>query len=280
MKKFITMLLLLIILAAAVFLVGWIQFRIPAGHYGVYVTKTGGWHPKVLSPGMFAWSWEALLPTNFRLFSFTAEPRTEAITLTGSLPSSELYTSFAVGNPDFNYQAVYSITAAVRAESLPGVAESWKIETQEALDTWLAERLRTAGESLRSMILDGSVDADWLLAVLGGDPETTAKLASRIDAEVPELEIQAVTVGSIKVPDLGLYKAVKSKYLAFLDSTESALGRTLERDAQVRAQEELRMESLERYGQLITKYPKLIDFLAVENKSDAALLETLRKRSE
>lgn len=42
MKKFIMWLVLLLVLAGAVFFAGWIQFRVPAGQYGVYVTKTRG----------------------------------------------------------------------------------------------------------------------------------------------------------------------------------------------------------------------------------------------
>lgn len=280
MKKFITWMLVLIVLAGAVFAAGWIQFRVPAGQYGVYVTKTRGWHPEVLVPGRFAWSWEALIPSNFRLFRFTLEPRTETVTLSGTLPSSEVYAAFAVGSPDFSYEASYGIVASVRPEALPKAAESRKIESQEALDAWLSEGIRTAGESLRGLLLARASDPDWIAAVLRGDPGTSEDLAARIGAAVPDLEIRSVSVRSIRVPDLDLYEAVKAKYLGFLASADSALSRTLEREAQARAQTELRLESLERYGQLITKYPKLIDFLAVENRTDAALLEALGKRVE
>ncbi len=280
MKKFITWMILLIALAGAGFLAGWIQFRIPAGSYGVYVTKTRGWHSGILEPGRFAWTWEALIPTNLRLFRFTVEPRTEAVTFAGSLPSSGLYAGFAVGNPDFSYDVSYTITASVRPEALPGVAESRRIETQESLNAWLTERIRTAGEALRGLLLARSSDPDWIAAVLGGDPGAMKALSEDIAEGAPELEILSVAIRSLKVPDLDLYRAVKSRYLSFLESEESALNRILEKESQARAQVELRLESLERYGQLITKYPKLIDFLAVENRTDAALLEALGKRAE
>ena len=280
MKKFITWMILLIMLAGAGFAAGWIQFRIPAGSYGVYVTKTRGWRPLVLEPGRFSWTWEALIPTNLRLFRFTVEPRTEAVTFVGSLPSSDLYAGFAVGNPDFSYDITCTISASIRPEALPGVAESQKIETQESLDQWLVERIRTAGETLRGLLLSRSSDPAWISEVLRADPEAEETLVELVSAGAPELEIHSVAIRSLKVPDLDLYRAVKSKYLSFLESEESALSRILEKEAQARAQDELRLESLERYGQLITKYPKLIDFLAVENRTDAALLEALGKRAE
>lgn len=280
MKKFITWMILLITLAGAVFVVGWIQFRVPAGQYGVFVTKTRGWHSEVLVPGRFAWTWEALIPTNLRLFRFSLEPRTEKISLSGTLPSAETYAAFAAGTPDFSYEVSYDVTASIRPDSLPGIAESRRVETQDALDAWLSERIRTAGEALRGLLLARSSEPDWISAVLRGDPGTTADLTARIGSSVPELEIRSVEVFSVRVPDLDLYEAVKAEYLGFLEAEDSALTRTLEREAQARAQTELRLESLERYGQLITKYPKLIEFLAVENRTDAALLEALGRRTE
>lgn len=280
MKKFIAWMLVLIALAGIVFAAGWIQFRIPAGQYGVYVTKTRGWHPEVIVPGRFAWTWEALIPSNLKLFRFNLEPRTETVTLSGALPSSDVYAGFALGNPDFSYDISYDIVASIRPESLPGTAESRKIETQEALDAWMIEAVRTVGEVLRGQLLARSSDSDWISAILRADPIASSELTAQLGAAVPELEIRSMSLRSVRVPDLDLYKAVKNKYLGFLESTENSLSRTLEREAQARAQTELRLESLERYGQLITKYPKLIDFLAVENRTDSSLLEALKQHTE
>ena len=94
------------------------------------------------------------------------------------------------------------------------------------------------------------------------------------------MDVRSVSVRSIKVPDVDLYQDAKAKYRTFLANTNSSLNQALERESAARAETELRIESLERYGQLITKYPKLIDFLAVENKTDANLLEALGKRPE
>lgn len=280
MKKFITILLVLAVLAGAVFVAGWIQFRVPAGSYGVYVTKTGGWHSEVLVPGRMAWSWEALLPTNFRLLRFTVEPKTESIVLDGVLPSGEIYSSFAVGKPDFSYNISYALTAAVRPESLPAIAEAQKIDNQDALDAWLLTKLQTAGESLRNILLSRASDPDWISGVLAGDPKSVEELTGLLANAAPELDFRSVSVRSLRVPDVDLYRTVKKKYQAFLASETSSLGKTLEKEAQARAQSELRLEALDRYGQLITKYPKLIEFLAVENKTDAALLDALGKRVE
>ncbi|HSV56512.1 MAG TPA: hypothetical protein VLH39_05320 [Magnetospirillaceae bacterium] len=280
MKKFAVLFILITLMALGIFLAGWVQIRVPAGFFGVYVTKTRGWNAEVIHPGSFSWTWEALIPTNLRLLHFSLEPRTETVSLEGSLPSAEVYSDFAAGKPDFSYSVTFTITAAVKPEALPGIAESRGVDTQEALDSWLADRIRTTGETLRGLIATGGMDEAWMTALLRGDPEITSDLAARITQRVPELEILEVSALSLRIPDLELYNAVKAQYLAFLQSTGSALARTLEREAQTRAQTELRLESLERYGKLITKYPKLIDFLAVENRVDAALLEALGNRAE
>jgi len=280
MKKFFILLLLLIIIAGAVFFVGWVQFRIPAGSYGVYVTKMHGWNPDVLIPGRFAWTWESLIPSNLRLFRFTVEPKGETIKLEGVLPSGDIYSSFAVGKPDFSYNVTYTISASVRPESLPGIAESQKIESQESLDAWLESNIRSAGEALRGIVLARASEPDWISGLIAGDPTLSKDLAASVGAAVPDLNIKTVSIQSVKVPDLDLYQDAKAKYRAFLAATNTSLSQSLEKEASARAQNELRIESLERYGQLITKYPKLIEFLAVENKTDAALLEALGKRPE
>lgn len=280
MKKAFVLFVILIILAGGLFFAGWIQFRVPAGSYGVCVTKTHGWNHEVLVPGRFVWSWEALLPTNLRLFLFTADPRTEIIALEGVLPSGEIYSDFAVGKPDFSYKIEYSITARVLPEALPTIAQSGNIETQEALDAWLSDAIRKAGESLRGLALARASDAAWMSGVLAGDPKIAGELSKKLGEAVPELKVESVLVRRLKLPDLDLYENARGKYRAFLADSDSSLAQALAKEAQTRAQNELRIEALERYGQLITKYPKLIDFLAVENKTDAALLEALGKRAE
>ncbi len=280
MKKFIAILVVLMIAAGAAFFFGWVQFRVPAGSYGVYVTKTRGWNPEVLVPGRFAWTWEALIPSNLRLFLFSIDPKTEKVDLEGVLPSGEVYSGFAVGKPDFSYNLSYSITASVRPEALPSLSENRKIETQEALDAWLDAAIRRAGESLRGVVLARASEPEWISGLISGDRKLAEDLADRAAEAVPELEVREVSVRSVKVPDLDLYQDARAKYRSFLAASNASTGPALEREALIRAQTELRIESLERYGELITKYPKLIDFLAVENRTDASLLEALGKRSE
>ncbi|MCK7485483.1 MAG: hypothetical protein MZU97_07900 [Bacillus subtilis] len=278
MKKFITWMILLIALAGAGFLAGWIQFRIPAGSYGVYVTKTRGWHSGILEPGRFAWTWEALIPTNLRLFRFTVEPRTEAVTFAGSLPSSGLYAGFAVGNPGFLLRRILH-DCRLGPPGGPSRRRGIPENRNPGVPGRVADRgSGPRGKPSEDCLLARSSDPDWIAAVLGGDPGAMKALSEDIAEGAPELEILSVAIRSLKVPDLDLYGAVRSRYLSFLESEESALNRILEKESQARAQVELRLESLERYGQLITKYPKLIDFLAVENRTDAALLEALGKR--
>ena len=70
MKKFFLSLFIIILFAGAVFFIGWGQFAVPAGSYGVMVSKTSGISEKTIVPGEFCWFWERLLPTNVSMRTF------------------------------------------------------------------------------------------------------------------------------------------------------------------------------------------------------------------
>ncbi len=74
MKKNRLAVLLLLVCSATVFFIGWIQFSVPAGKYGVLVSKTGGVDPDPVLPARFRWQWERLIPTNTELFVFDLVP--------------------------------------------------------------------------------------------------------------------------------------------------------------------------------------------------------------
>ena len=146
MKKFIAFFIILLAAAGAVFYFGWIQFAVPADKYGIMVSKTGGVYPHVIQRGTFAWRPERLLPTNARLFLFPAEPVQTTQIIEGELPSARLYSEWmkivaADSNKeksaDFSYSAAFTITAAVRAESLAALYVRGAITDQDSLDAFL-----------------------------------------------------------------------------------------------------------------------------------------------
>ena len=60
MKRLLVALFVLVVIAAAVFFFGWVQFQIPPDAHGVIFTKTNGWEEEVVDPGTFVWRWQSL----------------------------------------------------------------------------------------------------------------------------------------------------------------------------------------------------------------------------
>ena len=89
MKKFFLSLFIIILFAGAVFFIGWGQFAVPAGSYGVMVSKTSGISEKTIVPGEFCWFWERLLPTNVSMRTFSMIPVTKETTI--STDSETIY---------------------------------------------------------------------------------------------------------------------------------------------------------------------------------------------
>ena len=130
--------LLLLGAAGAIFVAGWIQILLPPATYGVLFSKTGGFDPRVMAPGVFVWRWERVIPNNVTLFLFEVQPHTIETRLSGELPSAEAVASMlpgTAGAADFRYQATVSVTFAVRPEALPELVSGAGL-TPEDLNHW------------------------------------------------------------------------------------------------------------------------------------------------
>jgi hypothetical protein len=80
----------------------------------------------------------------------------------------------------------------------------------------------------------------------------------------PELSVSSLSVVSAKVPDLALYESARSLYLGYMENYRASVEPALTRASSQAAEEQVRMEILRRYGDLLERYPDLIDYLAIE----------------
>lgn len=89
MKKALASLIILILFGGVVFYLGWVQFDVPIGNYGLMLSKTSGVYPELIQSGTFLWRWERLLPTNTQLRIFSLDPVSQTDTFNSSLPSAQ-----------------------------------------------------------------------------------------------------------------------------------------------------------------------------------------------
>ncbi|MDR2069292.1 MAG: hypothetical protein LBP71_05430 [Spirochaetaceae bacterium] len=266
MKKILGLFVVLLILGGTAFFFGWAQLKVPPGSYGVMRSKTHGVDPRLIREGEFRWVWYKLIPTNVRIAVFSPAPLTRSIQARGSLPSGAVYASAAGLNMDFSYEVAGSFSFTLKAEALPSLLSKQGISDQaglEAYEAGLAESIEAfavqrlgayagEGEALENIIGTGtlpSLEADILRAF-------------------PGIENLSCTIRVIRLPDLALYNLARSVYEEYLTRQEALLKTDVSASAEQHLSARLRYDELEKYGELLTKYPVLLQYLALERGAE------------
>lgn len=276
MKRFVFTFVLLIVVSLAVFMVGWVSLRLEPGRSAVLVTKTGGIDPVVLRPGDFRWTPAALLPTNLKLVPFTLSDMERVVDLDGTLPSAETYQEFMAGEPDFTWTVSVKVRTTILAESLPALVDGFGIVDDAGLSAWLESATDLAVAGLRAAIVSLAGTREGAARLMSGAAE--AGLKASIETNHPELSVRSLAVVSAKVPDLALYESARALYLGYMENYRASVEPALARASSMAAEEQVRMEILRRYGELLERYPDLIDYLAIEaglTPRQRALVQTL-----
>ncbi|QQO08147.1 hypothetical protein [Breznakiella homolactica] len=267
-KVFIVLFIILIILAGVGFVFGWTQLTVPPGSYGIMRTKTHGIDPEIIRDGKFRWVWYKLIPTNAVISVFSLDPVNRQITAKGSLPSGETYASLVGLSMDFTYEVSGSLSFNIRPDALISLMNSRNIGTQDELDAYesrladdisafTVQRLRVYAEDQKKM--------EEILAV--GSVEG---LKAEIEGAFPDIENLSLIINVARFPDFLLYESARSLYGEYLDRQRSSLTAAAGEAAESHITSRLRFDELEKYGELLTKYPVLLQYLALESGSGAA----------
>lgn len=280
MKKFLLSVFIILLFSGTLFFFGWIQFAVPAGTYGVLISKTGGINTRPVVPAQFRWQWERLIPTNTELLVFSLPPITYKLDSEGTLPSGEIYSGMLEGRPDFSWKTSLNITYKLKPEMLPVLVNTYAIRTQEALESWTsAEISRIATESCNKVVA-GALNQEGTSP--GADPSLFLEtLKKELAAEAgTNFEIISVTVDQLKTPDLSLYTTAARAYASYQQQRTTLIANAASQEAEDSVSEYLQIERFSRLGEVLTRYPILIDFLAVsQDDAESAFkaVKTLRE---
>ena len=147
MKKaifwFIFKLLVLTAIAGAIFFVGYVQFRVPLGKYGVMLSKSSGYYEKLISHDEFAWRWEPLLPTNAVVLTFDLSPITIEKDVNGMLENGERYAKVLANGAVFSWNAHIKLKLNILHNKVIEAIKTNNIKTQEALQSFINEKLES-----------------------------------------------------------------------------------------------------------------------------------------
>ena len=285
MKKVCIITVIILACAAAVFFFGWTQFSIPAGKYGVMLSKSGGYYPQAIMPGNFTWRWERIVPTNAQILVFDLTPRQVHYAADGSLPSADRYGKVLNTKDDFSWGFGMDALVTLKAEQLVSVVEKSTIQTQEALESYIDSHIQAVLQTIMYRYVSELVDNPYEYQQVKTDYHT---LSEKIKDELTkatgqDFSVEAVTLTKLTIPDIHTYKIAEQAYNQYEQQREMLLAETAAKEAQYAASEQFQIDRLTKWGDFLAKYPHIIELIAVaQQDSKAALnaLKSLEKKQE
>ncbi|MDR1505477.1 MAG: hypothetical protein LBI67_00060 [Treponema sp.] len=261
MKKVLTILILLGI-GGAGFFRGWVQLQVPPGSYGVIRSKTHGTDGGVVRPGEFRWVWYALIPANAVVQVYTLPASEFPVAIAGILPSGDVYSTLAGLKTDFSYEVRGSFSCTIRPDALPGLVERRNMTSQEDLDAYIGKISPEIENHLRRRLWAYAEKEDALTQVMisGSIPE----LEKELEVAFPDTENPVLNLQTVKFPDFVLYREVRGLYERYMADQMRTLDSDLDRLTEESVSARRLFDELSRYGELLTKYPVLLDYLALE----------------
>lgn len=274
MKKAIISLIILLIAAGTVFVFGWIQIFVPIGKYGVLASKTSGIDPVPITNGVFRWQWERLIPTNTELYVFSIEPKRFTTVISGELPYASEYNNAFSTNYDFSYNYTVTLSLSVKPDLLPQLVKDYSVKTDENLSELLSQQVQNiCGDIVQFMINSGETEDISFQTSLD-----VAKITDGIDlsGKYPFVLFNSIELKMTKSPDLVLYKSVKNSYSEYRIKSQEQILDTTVKETQVSSEDYFLFERYRNLGKLLTEYPLLIDYIAVQQDDLENAFEKLK----
>lgn len=276
MKRVLGSLVIILLAAAAVFLIGWVQFGIKPGECGVMVSKTSGTLERPLLPGLFVWRWEKLLPTNVSMHKFKMEPRKSAQSYSGSLPGADLYSKMLGSVPDFSYEMEIIVQLSPKADSLVALVEKNEISSQEDLDAYLDNKAKVvsglvADKLLPSVIPSPDSSSRWTgyLSAKALDKAALDSLAAQAGEDLEAVTLNSVEISKARLPDMESYGEIVDLYASYKEELDKSLKEKAALYADQMNEEDRSVKLLEKYAELLKKYPQLKDLGTINEVSKA-----------
>ena len=250
MKKALASLIILILFGGVVFYLGWVQFDVPIGNYGLMLSKTSGVYPELIQSGKFLWRWERLLPTNTQLRIFSLDPVSQTDTFNSSLPSAQLYATKLEGSPDFTYTITVESRAKINPQNLIPLVEQHNLQDQEALEQLIRDEIHQFNVAVTAYLLEETQNDTTGSRIQTVTTQELVK-ATKLKESTPWLEIVSTDIRNVKMPDTSLYLAAKNAYLNSIIEGTGAKEIT----------ESNNFTALVNLGEILTKYPALVEFM-------------------
>ena len=275
MKRVLGSLVIILLAAAAVFLIGWVQFGIKPGECGVMVSKTSGTLEQPLLPGTFVWRWEKILPTNVSIHKFKMEPHKSVQSYSGSLPGADLYSKMLGSVPDFSYEMEIIVQLSPKAEALVTLVEKNEIASQEDLNAYLDNKAKVISGLVADRLLPSllpSPDSSSRMSYLSTkalDKSALDSLAAQSAEDLTAVTLNSVEISKARLPDMTSYGEIVELYGNYKEELDKSMKEKAALYADQMNEEERSVKLLEKYAELLKKYPQLKDLGTINEVSKA-----------
>ncbi len=261
-KRFFGNIIVLLIFALVVFFVGWVQFSVKPGTCSIMKSKTSGLYSSAIVPGVFTWRWERLLPTNVTLENFDLSVYKSTQTVSGELPSAELYASHFFDSIssglkskeiDFSYSVTVTVSMALSPEGILDLVRENTISKSEDLEGFYESKARL----IASLVTDYLVSTSSLVNPSSFDRNEILSIVSKKQSEFENIEISEIEIETSQIPDIELYKKAKEGYESYIELLSSKMLQKADEQAELFSEQDRTIVQLEKLGVLMQKYPKL-----------------------
>jgi len=260
MKKFLIFLIVLIGLGGAVFFLGWAQLTVPPGSYGVMRSNTHGLESRTIQDGEFTWFWYKLIPTNAKVSVFTLGPVNRAVRISGSLPSGQVYASLAGIQADFSWEITGELNFSLNSDFLPEISARENITDNAGLRR-VEENLAIRIENLLLQRLRTYVENEELESLIFAT--TIPELEREIERAFSEIKNFNCSIQVVRFPDYTLYRSLQALYQEYLAQQHLVLSHDVTMEAERRINARMRLDELAQYGELLTRFPILLEYLMI-----------------
>ena len=214
MKKaifwFIFKLIVLAIISGAIFSIGYVQFIVPLGKYGVMLSKSSGYYEKLISHDEFTWRWERLIPTNTIVLTFDLSPVTIEKNIDGVLENGERYAKVLANGAVFSWKASIKVKVNIR---------------QEALEAYVNERL--------SSIITSSIEDSVAFYQEHSDEYTMESFKAKCKKQLEESPFPLVKLEIISFqftsPDFKTYSVAREAYIESANIKKAIIEENIEK---------------------------------------------------
>jgi hypothetical protein len=181
-----------------------------------------------------------------------------------TLPSGDSYAAFAGLGANFSWELKAQVSFGINPDRLVSVVSARNLKDQAAYESYLLDIALGIENLIIRTFSSVETDSARLENIMAGQRDSA--LEREISVIYPEIQNFSLTVQSAKFPDFVLYREVRLLYEDYLKKQREIVTAGFGRRAENHIASQFHFEELERYGELLTKFPVLLEYLALEQK--------------